>query len=104
AAFGTALDIAEPVRLGVLALAAIAGVVLDAGVAGSRLPSPTRQVDETWLGRYRGWVYGAGFGLQLGAAFTTIVAGSITYVAFAGALLAGSAAGGALIGGVFGLV
>src|SRR3954453_21507436 len=66
AAFGTALAIDEPVRLGVLALAAIVGVMLDAGVAGSRLPGPTRQVDETWLRRYPGRGSGAGVGFAAG--------------------------------------
>src|SRR5690348_1296140 len=66
-------------RLLAVATVALAGVLADAGVAGLRVPGPRRQVDETWLGRYRGWVYGAAFGVQLGAGFTTIVAASTTY-------------------------
>jgi hypothetical protein len=93
----------EPVALAALTVVAIAGLLLDAGVAGLHVPGPARQVDETWLGRYRGWVYGAGFGLQLGAAFTTIVAGAITYVAFASAFLSPSPVAGAVIGFAFGL-
>src|SRR3954451_18320348 len=30
------------------------------------LPRGKRQVDESWLNSYRGWVYGLGFGAQLG--------------------------------------
>jgi hypothetical protein len=37
------------------------------GPSGSGCPSWQRQVDERWLTTYRGWVYGAGFGFQLGA-------------------------------------
>jgi hypothetical protein len=94
----------DKLALGVLAVVALAGLVADAGVAGMRVPGPARQVDENWLGAYRGWVYGAGFGFQLGAAFTTIVTASITYVAFACAFLAGSVAGGVAIGATFGAI
>ena len=37
-------------------------------VGGFRLPSHTRQVNEAWLDEYRGWVYGGGFGWQIGRA------------------------------------
>ncbi len=91
-------------RLLAVAAVALVGLALDRGIGGARLPGPARQVDETWLGGYRGWVYGGGFGFQLGAAFTTIVPASITYVAFACALLSGSVAGGVVIGTTFGVV
>jgi hypothetical protein len=87
---------------------AIVGVVALAGLIaermGARVPGPGRQVNENWLASYRGWVYGAGFGAQLGLAFVTIVTVSATWIAFACALLAGSFAGGALVGAVFGAV
>src|SRR6202035_3665982 len=38
--------------------ACLAGLLLDLGVGGVRVPSRRRQVNEDWLGRYRGWVYG----------------------------------------------
>jgi hypothetical protein len=95
---------APAARLVVLAALGLLGLALDVGIAGSRLPGPARQVDETWLGAYRGWVYGGGFGFQLGAAFTTIVPASITYLAFGCAFLAATVAGGTLVGATFGLV
>lgn len=49
------------------------GVALIADLAGIRPPGPRRQVDENWLSRYRGWVTGLGYGLQLGSGFATIV-------------------------------
>src|SRR5258706_11051335 len=53
-----------------LAALALIGAMLDARAFGVRLPTIRRQVDERWLQRYRGWVYGIGFGAQLGAALT----------------------------------
>src|SRR5881396_3172532 len=48
-------------------LAVLAGLLLDLGAFGLRLPTVRRQVDEGWRAGYRGWVWGFGFGLQLGA-------------------------------------
>jgi hypothetical protein len=94
---------ASRATLAVLAGLAVAGVVVDIGLFGMRVPGPQRQVDETWLMKYRGWVYGAGFGLQLGFAFTTIVTASATWIAYACAAASGGPLAGALIGSVFGL-
>ncbi len=84
-----------------LAAVAAAGVVLD--TSGRRVPSWRRQVDERWLTTYRGWVYGAGFGLQLGAGVVTIVPSTLTYVVLAAAVLTGDAGAGAAIGAAFGV-
>jgi hypothetical protein len=92
------------VRLGALAIAATAGVVLDARVGGLRLPTPVRQVNEEWMNRYRGWVYGLGFGIQLGSGVATIVTTSAVYVTFVTAALSGGPGAGAAIGATFGLV
>jgi hypothetical protein len=89
-------------RLLVLALAALAALALDAGPA--RVPGPRRQVDERWRARYRGWVYGLGYGTQLGLGVATIVSSAATYVALLAALLSGSVLDGALIAGLAGLV
>lgn len=90
-------------RLAVLALALIAGLALDLGLGGLRLPTVHRQVEEEWRGRYRGWVWGLAFGFQLAIGVVTIVTTSTVYVTWLAAGLAGSAAGGALIGVTFGL-
>jgi len=89
-------------RLGVFVLACIAGLLLDARVGGWRLPTTSRQVDEDWLTRYRGWVYGVGFGAQLGLGVVTIVTTSTVYLTLLLELLSGSALVGALLGVVFG--
>lgn len=50
-------------------------VVASAGLdlTGFRPWGPRRQVDEDWLGRYRDWVVGFGFGAQLGTGIHTHV-------------------------------
>jgi hypothetical protein len=58
------------------------------------LPLGRRQVDQAWLGTYRGWVYGAGFGVQLGLGVVTIVSSAATLALLALALLTQSVAGG----------
>ena len=91
------------VALTAVALLAAAGILIDGRRLGTRVPGPRRQVDENWLVTYRGWVYGAGFGVQLGLALVTIVTASATWVAFGCALFCASAPAGALIGVIFGL-
>ncbi|MCU4183198.1 hypothetical protein K6U06_02410 [Acidiferrimicrobium sp. IK] len=111
AAMGTVLGAAgsalagvagAPARAGVLGALAALAVVIDG--TGAPVPGPRRQVDEDWLNRYRGWVYGAGFGAQLGAGVTTIVTTATVWLYLAAALLSGSWLPGAMIGATFGLV
>jgi hypothetical protein len=91
-------------RLAVLAVGLVAALAVDLLPGRTRAPGPKRQVNEDWLEVYREWVYGAGFGLQLGAALLTQVATAAVYAMLLAAALTGSLAGGALVGGVFGLV
>ncbi len=65
--------------------------------------TPRRQVNENWIGRYRGWVYGFAFGVQLGVGFTVFVMSWGYYAMLFGAFLSGSIWWGAGIGAVFGL-
>lgn len=92
---------ASPAALVLAAALLLVGLVLDVGGA---LPSWRRQVDEAWLGRYRGWVYGLGFGAQLGFGVVTIVTSATTYAVVLLALLSGHLGVGLAMGGVFGLV
>ena len=71
---------------------------------GSRLPTNHRQVNERWLDEYRGWVYGLGYGFQLGLGVVTIVTSAATYLTFVAAFLCHSVLGGLAIGLTFGLV
>jgi sulfite exporter TauE/SafE len=71
--------------------------------SGRRPPSWKRQVDETWLPRYRGWVIGGGFGAQLGFGLVTIVSSASVYAALLLAALTTSFWGGLAVGAAFGL-
>ncbi len=87
----------------------VLGIALAAGVvelAGWPVPTVHRQVDEAWLGRYRGWVYGAGFGAQLGAGLATTVTTAAVYATVAMVVLLGAVgrlAEATAVGTVFGL-
>jgi sulfite exporter TauE/SafE len=89
-------------RIGVLLVAIGVAIVVD-GMPGA-VPGPRRQVDERWLDQYRGWVYGAGYGAQLGLGVTTVVSSAATYVALLAALETASAPAGAIVLGCFGAV
>ena len=89
-------------RVAILCAGAMVGVALDLGLAGSRLPTVHRQVNEEWMQRYRGPVFGAGFGFQLGAGVVTIVTTSAIYATLLAEALAGNVALAALIGLLFG--
>ncbi len=89
-------------RLLVLGAAVLAAIAIDA--RGVPAPGPRRQVDERWLDRYRGWVYGLGYGAQLGLGVTTIVTSAATYVALLAAFLSAGALRGALVMGCYGAV
>ncbi|MEX0825639.1 MAG: hypothetical protein WD184_02615 [Acidimicrobiia bacterium] len=68
------------------------------------VPSLERQVDETWLNRYRTWVYGGGFGFQLGTGVMTFVKTASIYALWLLVVLGGSPVGGLIVGAWFGLV
>ena len=99
-AIGSQLPMGEW-RLAAAVFVGLTGATLD--LLGRRPPSVHRQVDENWLGRYRGWVYGLGFGFQLGTGVATIVTTAAVYTTVAMTVLVGSIPVGSLIGGAFGL-
>jgi hypothetical protein len=103
-ALGTVLAPSGTAALWLLCALIVGGILFDAGSGRWDLPTVRRQVNESWLHRYRGWVYGAGFGLQLGAGVVTVVVASAVYVAFAAAFLSASPTMGSAIGVAFGSV
>ena len=84
-------------------VAVLGSVALATDLGRIPLVSIRRQVNEDWMARYRGWVYGAGFGLQLGLGVVTIVTTASVYVTVGIELLSRSAVSGALVGAAFGL-
>ncbi len=105
ALIGTVAGVSLPpvVRLGVLAVAALAGALLDLPRWRSRLPTIHRQVNEDWLDTYRPWVYGGGFGFQLGLGVVTIVTSASVYLLLLLIVLTGSWPAGLGLGALFGL-
>ncbi|MDA8391331.1 MAG: hypothetical protein M0Z87_00740 [Actinomycetota bacterium] len=80
----------------------VGGLCLIAALAdATAVPTIRRQVNEDWLVRYRGWVYGVGFGLQLGSGVATTVTTASVYLMLLLSFLDGSPAG-AVIGACFG--
>lgn len=108
AAVGAALvrvaDPSDSVRYGVAALAAVLTAGIDLGAFGIELPIFKRQVNDAWLRRYRSWVYGAGFGVQIGFGLATYIMTAGVFLTIALAVLTGSPAAALGVGATFGLV
>jgi hypothetical protein len=100
----SAIGASSTALLAVAAGVAALGAVVDSGVLGFGPPFFKRQVNEYWLAKYRAWVYGSGFGWQIGAGVTTYIMTAAVFVTIGfGALTAGPLR--ALVLGVcFGLV
>jgi hypothetical protein len=103
-AAGALIPLSERFAATALVVFTIASAFLDMHVLPIRVPTIRRQVDDLWLQKYRSWVYGLGFGFQLGAGIVTVVVTWSIYVTFAASLMSGSPYLGALIGLVFGVV
>jgi hypothetical protein len=90
---------------GALALGAVlaaASVVADAGLFGLHVPYHRRQVNELWLDDYRPWVYGGGFGFQIGLGFATYIMTSALVLLVALAALTGEPLVALALGTLFG--
>lgn len=79
-------------------------VAIDTGIVGPGLPILKRQVNDEWLGTYRAWVYGAGFGWQIGAGLTTYIMTAGVFLVTALAVLTANPLAALVIGAIFGLV
>ncbi len=84
--------------------AALVAAISDAGIAGVRLPVHRRQVNERWLDHYRPWVYGAGFGWQIGSGLATYITTAAVYLMIALGALTGAPVIAFLLGTLFGLL
>lgn len=99
-AAGTGVEL----RLAIAAVVALATTSIDLGLTGIELPIFKRQVDDAWLRRYRGWVYGAGFGWQIGVGVATYIMTAGILLTVALAVLGAQPAAALAIGVVFGAV
>jgi hypothetical protein len=82
---------------------AVVTIASDTGVAGFALPRVARQVDEKWLTRYRGWVYGSAYGAQIGFGLSTYVMTGGLYLMIVLGALTGRPLVGVLVGVGFGV-
>lgn len=89
---------------GVVAAAALVAAASDTRVGGMQLPFHRRQVNELWLDRFRPWVYGAGFGWQIGVGFATYVTSAGLYLLVVLAALRASPLVALAVGVAFGSV
>lgn len=92
------------VRYGIAAVLAVATAGIDLGAFGIELPIFKRQVNDAWLRRYRSWVYGAGFGWQIGFGVATYIMTAGILLTIGLAVLTASPVAALLVGATFGLV
>jgi MFS family permease len=97
-----AAHLSRTVAFAAAAAAAVIGAWSDSPL-GRSLPDHPRQVDETWMGRYRRWIYAAGYGVQIGTGFATYIMTAAVYGTAVLAVLAGPR-DAVIIGLTFGLV
>ena len=98
-----ALDLSVATVLGLAAGAALVTAAMDLGV-GTEMPHHRRQVDEVWLDQYRSWVYGLGFGWQIGTGLATYIMTAAVYLTAVMAALTGSVVAAVGLTTLFGLV
>ncbi len=103
AVLGLVIDAIVPGPVAVVIVGVVALAAAGYERSGRGLPSVPRQVDEDWLNEYRGWVYGAGFGFQLGAGVLTYITSAAVYVMVIAAVLVGNPVAALGIGVTFGV-
>ncbi len=104
AALVAALDPSTTTVLAVAAVAALVCAASDLDLFGLHLPFHGRQVNERWLDQYRAWVYGGGFGWQIGVGLATYITTSGVYLTILLTALTASPGFALALGAGFGLV
>jgi hypothetical protein len=93
-----------PREVSAIALGAgLVTVASDIGVGGFHLPVHHRQVNERWLDQFRPWVYGAGFGWQIGTGLATYIVTAAVYLMVLLSALTGNGWLAIALGSLFGL-
>ena len=104
AAATSAADLSSDTALAILVGLAVVAAAVDGGIFGFRPPFFRRQVNEDWLPRYRGWLYGVGFGWQVGVGVATYIMTAAVFLTVAVGVLTASPAAAFGIAVLFGLV
>ena len=99
-----ALDPSTVAAASVALVAVAVALVSDRGLARVRVPVHFRQVNERWLDAYRPWVYGAGFGFQIGTGLATYITTAAVYLLVVLGALTGLPVVALAVGALFGLV
>lgn len=99
-----ALDLSAPTTYAIAGVAAVCAAGLDGRLLGPPIPHHRRQVNEDWLGRYRAWVYGAGFGWQIGTGVATYIMSAGVYLVIVLAALTGDPRSALVVCVTFGAV
>ncbi len=92
------------VRTGIVVAVLLLGLAVEATGRERVFPTRTRQVNENWIQSYRGWVYGGGFGAELGFGVSTIITTTLVHVLVAAMVLFDSFSGAVMLGTLFGFV
>ena len=98
------LGISATTALAVGGVLAVLAAAADAHLFGIAVPYHRRQVNEYWLDDYRPWVYGGGFGWQIGVGFATYIMTSAIVLLVALAALTGEPLVALGLGALFGFV
>ena len=92
------------VWIAIVVVAAGGATVLEATSRERLLPTRTRQVNENWIQQYRGWVYGGGFGAELGFGISTIITTTLIHLLVLTMIVLGDIVATSVIGALFGFV
>lgn len=99
-----AAGLSDAVVAGLACGACLLAAASDLRLGGLTLPVHHRQVNEWWLDQFRAWVYGAGFGWQIGTGFVTYIKTAAVYLLVVLAALTASPWVALGLGVLFGLV
>jgi hypothetical protein len=107
AGFAAVVAVLDPSTTTVLAVSSVVAFVCaasDLDLFGWHIPFHGRQVNERWLDQYRAWVYGGGFGWQIGVGLATYITTAGLYLMILLTALTGAPRLALAIGVGFGLV
>jgi len=104
AALTRAVNLTTTAGLVIVAGGALVTAALDARVFGIGPPFLQRQVNEDWLSNYRPWVYGGGFGWQIGVGVSTYIMTAAVFLLIAVGVLGADPAFAIVVGVTFGLL
>ena len=99
-----ALSPSQSVRTAIVLAATLVALFFEATRRERLLPTRSRQVDENWIQTYRGWVYGGGWGAELGFGISTIITTALVHLLVVTMIMVGSFPPAVFFGVTFGLV